>query len=106
MTTRRRGDGDDVVRSSRHGRLRDYVELTGTVEELCVREDEVRALDGVGADRVGKVRCTFLGRTSIPGICVGVRLRVQGRLVLFHRRRCLLNPLYELVGPSCGATSS
>jgi len=99
------GCPDGVVRTAGRARLRDFCDVSGSVDELeCVHSVHV-ALDVIVADDTGRLRCRFLGRTSIPGVRVGSRLRVSGRLVSFQGRRCLLNPSYELLGSACAESS-
>jgi hypothetical protein len=58
----------------------------------------------VVADGTGRLLCHFFGRDAIPGVVVGTRLRVAGRLVTYGSRRCLLNPGYELVAVPGGSS--
>ncbi len=65
------------------------------------------ALDVVLTDGTGHLLCHFFGRDAIPGVTVGTRLRVAGRVVTYRSRRCLVNPAYEFVaGASSEADSS
>lgn len=65
-------------------------------------------LDVVVDDGTGSLVCTFFGRHDIPGLHVGGRVHVSGRLVRYRDRQCLLNPAYVLTDEGCSpsATSS
>jgi hypothetical protein len=51
-------------------------------------------------DGTGRLLCHFLGRSAVPGIVEGRRLRVIGRAVYFRGRLSLLNPSYQFVDDS------
>jgi OB-fold nucleic acid binding domain len=102
VTTTRQADELVVLRAA-DAAVRDLVQLTGRVTSLSARDTPVVHLDVVVEDPTGSVRCTFFGRRGIPGVTRGTRLRVEGRLVIYQGRRCLLNPAYELLSATCTA---
>ena len=59
--------------------------LAGTATLECVVEDDTGALSLV-----------FLGRSEIPGIAIGTRLRAEGTAGEHHGRLAILNPVYQL----------
>ncbi len=79
-------------------RLRTVVRLQGTVTVVTVYPPgsdkwfQAEMMDGSGS-----VLLIFMGRRVIPGISVGTRIRVTGRLTLAQNRRAIYNPRYELV---------
>jgi hypothetical protein len=48
-------------------------------------------------DGTGTITLRFMGRTEIPGIVLGCRLRVQGTPWMKDGTLIMLNPLYEFV---------
>ena len=46
-------------------------------------------------DGTGTITLRFMGRTEIPGIVLGCRLRVQGTPWIEDGTLIMLNPLYE-----------
>lgn len=90
-------DDDGIVRRVRDARLRSRCDVEGAVASAGRATGPTVALDVVVADGTGRLLCHFFGRDAIPGVVVGARLRVRGRLVTYRSRRCLLNPDYELV---------
>jgi RecG-like helicase len=111
----RRGDREQVQRSGcdpiAHAigcvAWRQRCELVATVVAIEAHERPSLVLDVIVDDGTGTLRCTFFGRQAIPGLDVGRRVAVAGRLVRYRNRRCLLNPAYELLdGDSSTATSS
>lgn len=95
-------EDDEVVRRIADARLRTRCDVVGVVASAGRSAGRSVALDVVLSDGTGHLLCHFFGRDAIAGVVVGARLRVAGRLVIYHSRRCLLNPAYELVG---GASS-
>jgi hypothetical protein len=51
-------------------------------------------------DGTGSVTLRFLGRTVVPGMRPGRRLRVEGTPAEDHSRLIMLNPIYEF-RPKC-----
>ena len=100
-------DSDDevVVRAIRDVALRSRCDVSGVVASLGRAAGSTVALDIVVADGTGRLLCHFFGRDTIPGVVVGSRVRVSGRLVTYRSRRCLLNPAYELVAGASGDAS-
>jgi hypothetical protein len=85
---------------------RTRVALTADVVAVCARVEPLYALDVVLSDGTGELACCFSGRRSIPGIAVGTRLRVAGRVVRVRGQSVLLNPAYELVDPDASSDES
>jgi hypothetical protein len=84
-------------------RYRQQVRVEGRVRSVRVQpRAEVPTLECVLVDDTGALSVVFLGRRSIAGIDVGVRLRVEGTAGESRGRLALLNPIYELVGPQNG----
>ena len=100
----RGGCGDDIVRTARDARLRSWCDVTASIVAVIAEERPIRLLDVVVDDGTGRLCCRFFGRTSIPGISCGCRLRVTGRMALHIGRQCLLNPAYELLDDACGTS--
>jgi RecJ-like exonuclease len=75
------------------------VRVEGQVRTLQVRPwADVPTLECGLVDDTGGVRVVFLGRRSIPGIDIGTRMRVEGRVGESRGRLAVLNPDYELMG--------
>jgi len=51
------------------------------------------------ADESGTLTALFYGRTKIPGLICGSKVRLQGAAGSKAGRRVMINPLYELVSP-------
>jgi hypothetical protein len=84
-------------------RFRQRVRVEGRVRSLRVQpRAEVPTLECVLVDDTGALSVVFLGRRSIAGIDVGVRLRVEGMAGESRGRLAVLNPVYELLGPPNG----
>jgi hypothetical protein len=80
-------------------RPRQMVRVEGQVRTLQVRPwADVPTLECGLVDDTGGVRVVFLGRRSIPGIDIGTRMRVEGRVGESRGRLAVLNPDYELMG--------
>ena len=90
-------DDDVIVRHVRDVRLRSRCDVVGVVASAGRATGPSVAFDVVVADGTGRLLCHFFGRDAIPGVVVGARVRVRGRLVTYRSRRCVLNPDYELV---------
>ena len=100
-------DRDVVVDRIGDARLRSRCDVEGEVVSAVRSPGPTVGVDVTVRDGSGRLRCHFQGRDALPGVHVGVRLHVRGRLVVFGSKRCLLNPAYELVGAgSSGADSS
>jgi amino acid transporter len=61
------------------------------VESNCVFECTV-------ADPTGALTALFYGRTGIPGVEPGTRLRLEGKVSMRAAGPTMINPAYELVG--------
>ncbi|PID51094.1 MAG: DNA-binding protein [Propionibacteriales bacterium] len=78
--------------------LRDTVHLQGTVSVVTVYPPgSDRWFQAEMTDGSGSVLLVFMGRRVVPGISVGARIRVTGRLTLTQNRKAIYNPHYELV---------
>jgi amino acid transporter len=51
------------------------------------------------ADSTGQLTVLFYGRSHIPGIDCGARIRVRGRVGFRHGDAVMINPAYELLAP-------
>jgi amino acid transporter len=60
------------------------------VENSCVFEATV-------ADATGVVTAMFYGRTNIPGVECGARLRLEGKVSMREGGPAMINPAYELL---------
>jgi hypothetical protein len=60
--------------------------LAGTATLECVLEDDS-----------GAISLVFLGRSKVPGIDIGTRLRARGVAGEHRRRLAILNPAYQLL---------
>jgi hypothetical protein len=78
--------------------LRSPCTIEGQVVAVCSSPGRPFDLDVLVQDGTGTLLCQFTGRRALPGVALGTRLRVDGTLVGFRSRRCLLNPSYELLG--------
>lgn len=75
---------------------RSVVRIAGVVEGLRVQPREgVPAIEAVLSDGSGTVTAVWLGRRSIPGLILGARLIVEGRLGGSAQRLQVMNPTYE-----------
>jgi hypothetical protein len=80
--------------------------------EVCVQGDIVMLkltpkrsaiwLEADLDDGTGIVRLIWMGRSEIPGIRMGVKLRVRGRLALDENRKVIFNPYYQLLAQDIG----
>jgi amino acid transporter len=85
-------------------RFRQHVRVEGRVRSLRVQpRAEVPTLECVLVDDTGALSLVFLGRRSIAGIDVGVRLRAEGTAGESCGRLAILNPEYELLVGTNGA---
>ena len=51
------------------------------------------------ADATGELTALFYGRSHIPGMDCGGRVRFRGRVSLHDGQPVMINPAYELIGP-------
>ena len=71
-----------------------------TVEIRPVERNSVLAIDI--ADSTGDLTALFYGRSHIPGIMCGVRVRFRGPVGLREEGPIMINPAYELLSPGTG----
>ena len=93
----------DTVRIA-HAEPRTVVRVAGVVEGLRVRPREgVPAIEAVVTDGSGTVTAVWLGRRSLPGLVLGCRLVLEGRLGGRPGAMQLMNPSFEFAPPASGA---
>ena len=74
--------------------------VEGRVISLAIRPVERNSVLAVEiADGSGTLTALFYGRTKIPGLICGSKVRLQGAAGSKDGRRVMINPLYELVSP-------
>jgi RecG-like helicase len=56
------------------------------------------------ADSTGQLTALFYGRSHIPGLDPGVRVRLRGRVGTRDGRAIMINPAYELLAPGPGSS--
>lgn len=79
---------------------RTVVRIAGIVEGVRVRPREgVPAIEAVVTDGSGSVTAVWLGRRMLPGLTLGCRLVLEGRLGGDPQHLQLMNPRYEFAGP-------
>jgi RecG-like helicase len=75
---------------------RSVAKLAGVVEGLRVaRRDGVATYEATLSDGTGRVTVTFLGRGQVPGLSLGRRMVVEGRLGGTKGVLQVMNPSYE-----------
>jgi hypothetical protein len=78
---------------------RQMARIAGIVEGIRVRPREgVPAIEAVVTDGSGSVTAVWLGRRILPGLQLGKRLILEGRLGGDPRSLVLMNPRYEFAG--------
>jgi hypothetical protein len=78
---------------------RQMARIAGIVEGIRVRPREgVPAIEAVVTDGSGSVTAVWLGRRILPGLALGKRLILEGRLGGDPRNLQLMNPTYEFAG--------
>jgi amino acid transporter len=76
---------------------REHVEIEGRVRTLRVQPlGDSSTLETVLEDDTGVISLVFLGRSKIPGIDIGTRLRAEGTAGEHRGRLAMLNPVYRL----------
>jgi hypothetical protein len=70
-------------------------QLEGEVVELAAHTTAPIYLDVILTDGTGTITLLFQGRTSIPGVRTGSRLRVTGTPWQMNELLLILDPLYE-----------
>jgi hypothetical protein len=95
ITTWARGVGGCAL--IRDAEDRAVVRIAGLVSRIKVRpRDGVAAFEATVQDGTGELRAVWLGRRSVPGLMLGSRLIVEGRLGRDAKGRLqLVNPVYE-----------
>jgi hypothetical protein len=78
---------------------RTMARIAGVVEGMRVRPREgVPAVEAVVTDGSGSVTAVWLGRRTLPGLMLGIRLVLEGRLGGDPQNLQLMNPRYEFAG--------
>lgn len=78
---------------------RTVARIAGVVEGIRVRPREgVPAVEAVVTDGSGSVTAVWLGRRTLPGLTLGIRLVLEGRLGGDPQHLQLMNPRYEFAG--------
>jgi amino acid transporter len=79
---------------------RQRVSIEGQVELVQAGTAMGRSLEVHVFDDTGGLRLLFYGRTAIPGLVPGARVRASGRVGEFKGHLALANPRYELLAPA------
>lgn len=92
-------EGVTLIRDSED---RQVVKVAGVVERVKVQpRDAPASFEATLTDGTGEVRAVWMGRRGIPGMKLGSRLMLSGRLGRDQRGRLqLVNPVYELEASS------
>jgi hypothetical protein len=73
--------------------------VAGVVEGIRVRPREgVPAIEAVITDGSGSITAVWLGRRMLPGLTLGCRLLLEGRLGGDPQSMQIMNPRYEFAG--------
>jgi hypothetical protein len=89
----------DVVRIA-DAEPRSVARIAGVVEALRVRPREgVQAVEAMVTDGSGTVTAVWLGRRSLPGLSLGSKLILEGRLGGERARLQVMNPQFEFASP-------
>lgn len=82
---------------------RSVARIAGVVENVRVRPREgVPAFEAVVSDGTGTVTAVWLGRRSIPGLGLGSRLVLEGRLGGQRGQMQVVNPSFDFAPPAGG----
>jgi amino acid transporter len=73
------------------------VAIEGEVKVVQAGAAAGRSLEVQVFDETGGIRLVFLGRTAIPGLVPGARIRACGRVGEYKGHLALANPRYELI---------
>src|SRR5262249_40881024 len=74
------------------------VTVEGRVRTVELRPVEHSSVLAIGiSDATGDLTALFYGRSNIPGIICGTRVRLRGRVGIRPGRPVLINPAYELL---------
>jgi amino acid transporter len=72
--------------------------ISGRVRSMRVQPwSGVQVLELTLVDNSGSITVVFLGRSSVPGIDIGVQLAVEGMVGSHNRRLAIMNPTYEII---------
>ena len=78
---------------------RSVARIAGIVEGIRVRPREgVPAIEAVVTDGSGSVTAVWLGRRLLPGLQLGRKLTLEGRLGGDPKNLQIMNPRYEFAG--------
>lgn len=78
---------------------RTVARVAGVVEGIRVRPREgVPAIEAVVTDGSGSVTAVWLGRRTLPGLTLGCKLILEGRLGGGPQQMQVMNPRYEFAG--------
>jgi hypothetical protein len=78
---------------------RTVARVAGVVEGIRVRPREgVPAVEALVTDGSGSVTAVWLGRRTLPGLSLGCRLLLEGRLGGDPQHLQVMNPRYEFAG--------
>lgn len=80
---------------------RSVVRVAGVVENIRLRPREgVPAFEAAVADGTGTLTAVWLGRRSIPGLALGSKLILEGRVGGASGRMQMVNPSFEFAAPT------
>jgi hypothetical protein len=75
---------------------RSIVRVAGVVEALRLRpRQSVPQIEAQISDGTGSVTAVWVGRRSIPGLALGVRMIIEGRLAQSADGLQIMNPRFE-----------
>lgn len=77
--------------------MRQHCELTGVVSSVERSVRPIYLVEVVIDDGTGHLPLYFFGNRRLSNLAPGDRVQVNGTLVRFRGRPCLLNPVYELL---------
>jgi amino acid transporter len=92
----RRAPRPNGVTAIADARVRERVVVEGRVRVVQVGSSAGKTLEVQLFDETGGIKLLFLGRTRIPGIVPGAKLRASGRIGEYHGHLAMANPRYEL----------
>jgi len=89
--------GRPVARKIVDATPRGRVVITGTVREVAtVRVGRAGSYRCLLYDGSGQIDLLFIGRSTIPGLCVGTRCSVEGTVMQEADHLVVWNPLYRI----------
>jgi amino acid transporter len=80
--------------------------VEGRVRQVQVGCTAGQSLEVDLFDETGGIRLLFFGRTRVPGLVPGARIRACGRVGEYRGRLAIANPIYELLPPPGGHPGS